>query len=361
MSLQLADQELILMQEQTAQDSDPIDSALNNGNSLVAQEVNEVSIDPQAINDAPERMTWSKDGNRAPFVKNMAEIEIEAPLVRGVSGSDNQPYYHPLWKAMNFTEALGSPAGGSTTYSPSTPMVSWLCLYQFIRNAKDNQSRLRYITDVHLGGEITFSAGEESTISCSGVGYYTTITQPRDYISDSGDFLRDKDGTDISGTGATIGTVSDFEPLIPKNMKVELSGTNIGSNVTYDVSEVTIDLNLTQDQVDAVTNSPGHMPNYNTRGAGEAINVGFTLAEASAGEFDNLIADYEAADQMTLNLTLRDNGGNDRIDVNLPNVQLGVESPGENGNLRNHEFEGRANRDLASSKVGDNAIEVIYQ
>lgn len=395
MSLQLADQELLLIRaEDDGTDygagdgsggiefgEDAVSNHLRKGDSsyngtptaedVYLQDFRELSIDPQAINDAPERLTWSKDGNKAPFIKDFAEFELELPLTakttKGQKGNEDVPAYNDVLRAMNLVE--DATPSSSSNYTPQTPRNTSITLYQFIRNAKNSKERLRRLTGGVLGGEISISTGEEATMSLSGMGYYDAITSPRTFIDPTNsaasplitqDYAGDPFDYSQAGDEKPTYHVVDETPLIPKNMVFQVSGNNLANDTTFDISELTIDFNLTQDAIDAVTDAPGEKEHVNTRGAGEAINVGFTLANLPATEFDNFIADYEAAQQFKLVAELQEVGGSRSVKITLPKCQFGVESPGENGNLRNHEWEGRANRDLSASKTGDNAIKIEY-
>jgi len=360
MSLQFANYKRYLFAEQTSRGNDPLDDQLKaTGNTFTFQDVRDLTITPQAMNDPPDRETWSASGHRAPFVKNKAEFEAELPLTAG-EGSTAQPLYHAMLKAMNLEEDTST--SNEAVYTPSTTPVSVASVYQYIRNVEDNQSRLRVLTDIMASAELSISTGEEAMMSVSGAGYYNSITQPANFIDSSGEVALAKDGsTDVSGNSHTY-ELADKNPLIPKNMVVTIDGPQFGSAQTFDISEFTLDLNWTQDMVDALTNAEGEMDHYNTRGTTDSATGGFTLLRADADDFDNLISSYEAADQLNIHIELHDvTTPSDKIIIDIPKAQLGVESEGENGNLMQHEFEFQCRRDPASSLVGDNDFSITYQ
>lgn len=356
MSLQFSNRKLSLFREQTSENTDAVESALDSGSALVYQDVADMSWDLDAHNDPPERETWSASGHKAPFIKNMASVDIELPLTAG-DGSTAQPFYHMLLKAMNLTEDTST--SNVAVYSPSTRRVSMATLYQYIRNVENGNSRLRYMTDFVGSGEINISTGEEATMSITGSGYYSSITTDRDYVDSSGNVQLLKDGS--SPTSTPSFSLADKAPLIPKNMTVTFNGPQFGSAQTFHISEFTLDMNWTQDSTDALTNSEGQMNHYNTRGTTDRTQGGFTLVESTPSNFDNLISSYEAADEMTLNVDLINVGNtSERIEIDIPKAQLGVESEGENGNLMNHEFEFGCDRDT-SNLSGDNDFKITYK
>jgi len=366
MSLQFSNRKLTLMREQTnGRDTDPIDDQLTNDvadREFVYQDVRDLTITPEALNDPPDRETWSASGHKAPFVKNKASVEGEIPLTAGVDGksgvngnpsADDAPWYAPILKALNLQEDASS--AGTAIYTPSTTMVNPCTFYQYIRNVEDSQSRLRVATDFIGTGELSISTGEEAMMSFSGGAYYYSITQPRDYVDGSGHIVTTKNGTDISSQANSPGfTLADENPLIPKNMTVTVGGN------TYHISEFTLDLNWTQDTLDVVTSAEGKMDHVNTRGATDRVTGGFTLLDADASDFDQLITDYEAANELAINVVLNEINGSRDITIDIPAAQLGVESEGENGNLMQHEFEFGCNRDTSASLAGDNDLKITY-
>lgn len=358
MSLQFSNRKRHLFAEQTSRDSDPINTALNdsNGQSFNYQDVRNADFSMGAHNDAPDRESWSASGHKAPYVKNKAELEMELPLTAG-EGSTAQPFYHSILKAMNLEEDTST--SNEAIYTPSTTPVSAAAVYQYIRNVENDQSRLRVMTDFIASGELSISAGEEAMLSASGAGYYNSISQQRDYIDGNGHVVLDKDGTDVSSYGHTF-ALAEKAPLIPKNMVVTINGPKFGSGQTFEISEFTLDLNWTQDMVDALTNAEGKMDHYNTRGTTDAATGGFTLLRSSEANFDNLISSYEAADQLSIHVELINiQNTAQKVIIDVPKAQLGPESEGENGNLMQHEFEFAARRDT-SNLAGDNDFQIKY-
>lgn len=365
MSLQFSNRKLTLMRSQSSRDSDPIDAQLNDdvaGREIIYQDVRNLDISVEAHNDAPDRESWSASGHKAPYVKHKASVEGEVPLTAGVDGSsgtsgnpsaDDAPWYAPILKALNLEED----ASGSNTaiYTPSTTLVAPATFHQYIRNVEDNKSRLRVATDFVGSGELSISAGEEAMMSFSGGAFYSAITTPRNYVDSNGKIITRKDGTTVDdSTNPITYKLADENPLIPKNMTVTVGGN------TYEISEFTLDLNWTQDTIDVVNATPGKIDHVNTRGTTDRATGGFTLLRSTEANFDQLITDYEAANEIAINIVLQEVNGTRSIKVDIPKAQLGPESEGENGNLMQHEFEFACNRDTDQSLAGDNDVKITF-
>jgi len=94
--------------------------------------------------------------------------------------------------------------------------------------------------------------------------------------------------------------------------------------------------------------------------AGGGVYFAPPAIEGVVKAIDQLITDYEAANELAINVVLNEINGSRDITIDIPAAQLGVESEGENGNLMQHEFEFGCNRDTSASLAGDNDLKITY-
>jgi len=352
-----------LWAEQTADNTDAVDAnLLGQAADTVFQQVMTGTITPEGHNDTPERHQWSASGVESTFVKHRAGVELELPMTLSVGDNAAAPYYAPVLKAANLSETLSQASGSGTdtaVYRPSTSQVSKMTLYQFHRVVDSaTNARLRYATDVVLSPEFSLSNGEEATISFSGQGYFNEVITPeRAYFNTSGELVLDKDGNSITPTNQKL---ADKNPVIPRNMTVTLVDEDANNITSLAISEFTLDLGWSQDAIDTVTATEGHMDHYNTRGSGEAVTGGFNLLDADPTDFDHLLDAYKEAQQVKFTAGLEDlrATNTEKVEFFIPKMQFEVPEEGENGNLASYQFNFRATKDTsASPDIGTNALE----
>jgi len=361
-----------LWAEQTAQNTDAVDTNLLGWSAdTVFQQVMSASITPEGHNDTPERHQWSASGAKSTFVKHKASIEAELPMTLSVGDNAAAPYYSPILKAANFSETLNQSSGAGTdtaTYRPSTTQVSMLTLYQYHRIVDSaTDARLRYATDINGSLEFTLSQGDEASMSFSGSGFFNEVITPeRSYFNSSGELVLDKSGGAVTPTNQKL---ADKNPVIPRNMTLTLVDGKGNTLSSLAIGELTLDLGWSQDPIDTVTATEGHLDHYNTRGSGEAVTGGFNLLDVSAGDFDNLLDAYKEAQQVKFTAELSDLRANntEKVEFLIPKMQFEVPEEGENGNLASYQFNFRATRDTSASPdigssalEGDNDLQITY-
>jgi len=375
MTLPFSNRKRYLADTQSSEATDAINSRIDGATAiaptdLVFQQIQSLSITPEGEgNDTPERHQWSASGARSTFIRHMASVEAEIPLLAGVTtsdaaaGGDDAPRYAPFLKAANLSEDKS--VGSTAIYTPSTEeVVPGITVYQYHRNVQNSKSRLRWVTDLVGNLEFTMSAGDEATASFSGMGYFNELSGgthfPEEDFFASGQLQALKDGsTTVSNgdsvTDTTNQSLADQNPIIPKEMVVTFNGN------TYHIDEATLDLGWSQDSIAAITNPEGQTPHYNTRGSGEQATGGFNLLDATAANFDSLLTDYKQANSRKMVLTLKDirTASPKEIKFELHNIQLEVPEEGENGNLASYQFNFKLHRD-ASTLAGDDDLTITY-
>lgn len=374
-----------LCREQSSEDSDAIESHItsatgNGSQNLIFQQIQSLTISPELLNDTPERQQWSASGARSTAVRHRTGVEAEIPLTTGVTTSDNGaggddgPRYEPFLKAAGLVQ--DSSGTSNLVYVPSTTRtIPGITLYQYIREVEQDQSRLRFATDVVGNLEFTLSAGEEASASFSGQGYFLENTNgdhfPRaNFFDDSDGELRllkdtttgtskigdiDGDATDETVKEATTQSLADENPVIPKEMTFTVDGNS------YEIGELSFDMSWSQDPIDSITAGEGKIQHYNTRGAAEQVTGSFDLLNATTGNFKNLLTDFKHANSPKIVATLKDirTGTPKSIKFELFNVQLEAPEESEQNNLLGHQFSFKCHRD-ATDLAGDNDLKITY-
>lgn len=379
------DHRRVLCREQSSEDTDAIESHItsatgNGSQNLVFQQINSMTITPEGQGDTPERQQWSASGPRKTFIRHRCAVEAEIPLTAGVATSDNAaggddgPRYEPFLKAASLV--VSSNGASNKVYKPTTVrQVPGITIYQLIREVEQDQSRLRFATDIVGSLEFTMSAGEEAMASFSGNGYFLENTNgkhfPRgDFIDDSDGELRllkdettgtskigdiDSDNTDETVKEATSQSLADQNPMVPREMTFTVGGNS------YEIGEMTLDLGWSQDPINAITRPEGKIQHYNTRGPAEQATGGFDLANATTSNFKNLLDDFKAANSNAIVAELKDirTGTPKSIKFELHNVQLEVPEESEQNNMLGYQFNFKAHRNVTDLS-GDNDLTITY-
>lgn len=352
-----------IVAEEPSYGTDGVDDLLTNGTSsdtIQYLPARSVDITPEAETGPPDRVDSSISGKPGPYVEQRCTFEMEVPLLIGDDGADGAPPYAALLRACNLSESLQDPDSTAdsgdefTRYVETTVNETSATIHRYTRDAETGDYRLRRVRGARGMVELELSMGDEAILTISGSGYYQDITASQAFFNSDGELVLDPDGNSVTFSGSFEKVQAD--PIYVEDMTFQVDSTD------YPIDEMTYEHTLTQDEIMALTNPEGEHDQINTRGAGERGTGGFNVLDFNTeSDFDDLITDYNQANQVELSATVSEPTGTGELGIRFPQIQIvGPEEEGENGNLVSYQFNFAALGDPSASLNLDNELEFDF-
>lgn len=315
---------------------------------ITYQQVRSLEIKRDVAVVETARVRGSASGVKHGVVAERCSVTMEIPFLAW-AGVGEPPHYGPMMKAMGMKEVIGA---SDVQYSPSTTQQSAATIYQYQRNAEDDNCRLQIATGVRGSAPLNIALGAEPFWAFTGTGNYKSLGEPKAFFDTvTGGLKLQADGTTpvpVRTTGEE--SYADQAPMLCKCMEITVGGD------TWQISELEMDLGWSLDEIESVNGCSKRVKALLTRG--DRISLSFNLVDYTDADLTKILGYLDNGNEITLSIALGNSDG--KITITAPKMQIGNPEDGAAGNVRTYSIPGFLNGDWSSLRA-DNDFTIKYE
>lgn len=314
---------------------------------LIYQQARNLAItrDTEIVETA--RVRGSASGVKHGVVNERCSVTMEIPMLAW-AGTGEPPHYGPILKAMGMKEVIGA---NDVKYTPSTVQQAAATIYQYQRNAEDENYRLQIATGVRGSATLNLALGAEPFWAFTGTGQYHELGLPYQYFdAATGEVKFLADGTTpVTARTTGVEEYADQDPMMCKCMTITVGGK------TWEISELSMDLGWSLDEIESINGCSKRVKALLTRSG--RISLSFNLVSYTDALLTEILGYLNDGDEITLSAEIGNSEGT--ITLTAPKMQIGNPEDGTVGNVRTYSIPGYLNGDWSSLRA-DNDFTITY-
>lgn len=326
MSLQSNDYKRVLWASESTPGTDAVEAILNDETAdILYQDVRSALVRPNRVQVEVPRARGSHSGNKQKSIPSHCNVEVEFPILprRGTGSGEESPHIAPVLRAMNFGETTVDST--SWTANPATKAQDPMSIHVYQRNLEDDLYKLYRSTQVRGSGSITLPTEGEPYGTFTGVGDFYEETDAAAFFDSSGEIALLPDAS-TSVTARTTGT----EAYVDQDFFVCTSVVVQVDSQSWEVSEITLDLGWSTDQIKRITGNQSLQIPLLTRGdTGSKITLNIVCFPDST-QLEQIESAIHADSEIGFNSVITT--ASERLTVDGPKMQItDIEDQAEGG------------------------------